>query len=186
MTRLGGEQIEAIGFSRIGDNVVIEENALFYGAEHIAIGSDVRIDAFAVITAGPETVEIGNHVHIACGVMIFGTQGVRIEDFCGLAPRATVFTTNDDYTGGALTGPTVPEEYRNVETGTVVLRKHAIIGCGSVVMPGVEVGVGASVGALSFVNKNILDFVVVSGRPLQCVGTRSRSLLDREREFLER
>jgi galactoside O-acetyltransferase len=181
---LSGEETERLGFSRVGEDVLIDSSARFYGSAHITIGSHVRIDAFCVITAGPGHVEIGNHVHIANGCSIMGTEGVQVEDFCGLSARATIFSTNDDYSGGALTNPTVPYEFRNVKAGRVTLRKHAILGCGSVVMPGVEIGVGASVGSLSYVNKSVPEFMVVTGNPIWRVGTRSRDLLQHEREFL--
>ena len=85
-----------------------------------------------------------------------------------------------------MTNPTIPDEFRNVTTAPVVLRKHALVGCGSVIMPGVTLGVGASVGALSFVNHSIPDFLVVFGTPLRKVGVRSKELLAMETRFLEK
>lgn len=186
MSFLAREVLEGLGFARLGEDVRVDESARFQGIDRVSLGSHVRIDAFVLVTAGPAAVEIGDHVHVAAGCFIFGTEGVRIEDFCGLSARVSIFSTNDDYSGGALTNPTVPEDLRKVTRAPVHLRRHAIVGCGSVVMPGVELGVGASVGALSYVNKNVPEFMVVSGNPLRRIGTRSRDVLERERELLER
>jgi galactoside O-acetyltransferase len=98
--------------------------------------------------------------------------------------RATLFTGSDDFSMGFLTNPTIPAKFRHVKSGDVVLRKHALVGCGAVVMP-VTLGVAASVGALSFVNKNVGDFEVVSGCPAVKVGMRHPRILDLERQFLD-
>jgi acetyltransferase-like isoleucine patch superfamily enzyme len=42
---------------------------------------------------------------------------------------------------------------------------------------------GASVGALSLVNKSVPDFAVVSGNPIRRIGTRDRRLLELEMQF---
>jgi galactoside O-acetyltransferase len=70
-----------------------------------------------------------------------------------------------------------------VTSGRVVLQKHAVIGSGSVIMPGVTIGTAAAVGALSFVNKKVPPFAVVTGNPLRKIGTRDRSILEREAAF---
>ncbi|HXN63976.1 MAG TPA: hypothetical protein VN862_01490 [Candidatus Acidoferrales bacterium] len=46
-------------------------------------------------------------------------------------------------------------------------------------------GVGASVGALSFVNKDVADFDIVVGIPAVRRASRSRKILDLEKELLE-
>jgi galactoside O-acetyltransferase len=123
---------------------------------------------------------------VASHCALLGTYGIVLEDFCGLSVRVSIVSASDDYSGGCLTNPTVPGDFRQVARGRVVLRRHAIVGCGSVRMPGVEIGLGASVGALSFVNKSVPEFMVVSGNPLRRVGARSRDILQREQELLTR
>ena len=180
------DELETMGIGAVGDRVMIDRTCRIFGAKCIRIGSDVRIDAFCVLSAGRDGITIGNHVHLGVGVTIVGQGNVVIEDFCGLSARVAVFSSNEDYSGGAMTNPTIPDEFRNVTTAPVVLRKHALVGCGSVIMPGVTLGVGASVGALSFVNHSIPDFLVVFGTPLRKVGVRSKELLAMETRFLEK
>ena len=75
-------------------------------------------------------------------------------------------------------------EFRKVTSGDVVFKKHALIGSGSVIMPGVTIETGAAVGALSFVNKNVPEFAVAAGIPARVIGQRNRRLLELEKTFL--
>jgi galactoside O-acetyltransferase len=178
------EELASLGFAAIGDEVHIDRTALFFGAEHIHLGSHLRIDAHCVIQAGPSGVRIGSYVHVAAGVTIGGVGAVEIQDFCGLSRNVAIFSSNDDYSGGAMTNPLVPAEFRRVTSGPVVLEKHTIVGSGSVIMPRVRIGLAAAVGALTLVNKNVPAFTVVSGNPPRKIGMRDRSILEREQDFL--
>ena len=165
-------------------NVQIDRTCRFFGTERIRIGSNVRIDPFCLISAGEGGIAIGNHVHISVAVTLAGTGAIVLEDFAGLSNRVSIFSSNDDYSQGYMTNPTVPDEFKCVTVAPVTVGRHAIIGCGSVVLPGVTIGLGASVGALSLVNKSVPDWMIVSGNPLRRIGTRDRKLLDLEAAFL--
>jgi acetyltransferase-like isoleucine patch superfamily enzyme len=169
------QELSEMGIST-GDNVQIHKSVLFFG-HNVEIASNVRIDCHCVITSG-EKVKIGNNVHLGIGVYLVGTAGITIEDFAGISARCTFFTTSDDYSGGHLTNPTILDKFRKVTAGPVAMEKHALIGSGSVVMPGVTVRRGAAVGALSFVNKSVPEYAVVSGNPLRKIGNRNREQLE--------
>ena len=170
---------------RCGENVSIHRTVQLFGADRLVIGSNVRIDCYAVISAR-EPVRLGSYVHLAAGSMVFGGEGVDIGDFAGLSSRVTIYTASDDYTGGHLTNPTVPDRFRQLDRGKVVLAPHVIVGAGSVILPGVTLHRGAAVGALSLVRKDVAEFQVVSGSPARPITTRNRELLDRlERELLD-
>jgi dTDP-4-amino-4,6-dideoxy-D-glucose acyltransferase len=172
------QEVKDIGFADVGQNVLIDRTALFYGADKISIGSNVRIDAYSVISAGAEGVSIGSHVHIAVYVFITGNARIELHDFSGLSGRVSIYSSNDDYLGHALTGPTVPAEYRRVTSAPVIIGRHVVVGTGSVILPGVTISEGATVGALSLVKKGIPPFVVV-------VGVDGRIVAERKRDFLE-
>jgi galactoside O-acetyltransferase len=172
-------------YGAVGVNVNIHPTAVLLGSDKIHLGNDVRIDCFCLLSAGEDGIHIGNNVHLAAGVYIFGSGGkVTIEDFCGLSSRVAVYTASDDYSEGYMTNPTVPEKYKKVRRGPVTLRKHAIVGSGTVIMPGVELGVGASIGALSLVNQPVGDFLIGLGNPLRLVGKRGQRLLELEKEYV--
>ena len=136
---LGREALHSMGLRSVGSDVQVDETVRVFGAQHVAIGSHVRIDCFAVITAGPERVSIGDHVHLGVGTCLFGTAGIEIGDFTSLSSRVSVYSTDDDYGGGRLSGPTVPLDFRSVHSSRVVLERHALVGAGSVILPGVRI-----------------------------------------------
>lgn len=168
----------------VGSNVNIHRTVLFFNPKQIFIGSNVRIDCYSLLSAGSAGIHIGNYIHIAASTHLFGNGGqIRLEDFCNLSSRVSLFTSTDDYAEGYMTNPMVPEHYKKVEHGSIILRKHAIIGCGSVVLPHVEIGLGSAVGALSLVKKNIAEFTIAGGIPAKKLGERGRKLLELEREL---
>lgn len=167
---------------RFGNNVQIHRTVLFFG-ENVQIGSNVRIDCYSVITSDHPVI-IGSHIHIGAGGHIFGTAGVNIHDFSNLSSRCSIFSTSDDYIEGYMTNPTVPDEFKQVTCAPVRIEKHVIIGCGSVVMPGITIGTGASVGALSLVNKDVPAFQIVGGIPIRPIGQRDKNrLMELEERF---
>jgi acetyltransferase-like isoleucine patch superfamily enzyme len=171
------------GFAACGEDVRIDGDARLFGAERIWIGSHVRIDAFAVISAGAGGIVIGDHVHIAAHVFMSGAARIEIGDFAGLSGRVSVYSSSDDYSGNALTGPTVPDEFTAVTSAPVTFGRHAIVGAGSVILPGVTIGTGAAIGALSLVRRDVADFTIVGGAPARVLGERSRRLLELEQRF---
>jgi galactoside O-acetyltransferase len=78
----------------------------------------------------------------------------------------------------------VPAKYTNVSHAPVTIGRHAIIGCGAVILPGVTIGEGAAVGALSLVTKDVPPFTIVAGTPAKVIGQRKRDLLELEAQFV--
>lgn len=170
-------------FGSVGTNVNVHRSCIIFGGERIHIGSNVRIDCFSMLSAGEQGIMIGDHVHIAAGCYLFGSGGkITIGDFAGLSARVSLFTATDDYLLGYMTNPTVPDKYKRVTKGDIVLNKHALVGCSAVIMP-CTLGVAVSVAALSFVNKNVADFEVVKGYPAVKVTSRRRRILDLEKQL---
>ncbi len=169
----------------LGENVKVHRSVQMFCPDLIHIGSNVRIDCFSLLSAGQEGIFIGDHVHLAAGVYLFGSGGrIILESFCGLSSRVALYTATEDYMGGFLTNPTIPMKYRNFRQGDVVLRRHAIVGAGSIVLPDVTIGLAAAVGALTLVNKSVEDFAVVAGYPFRIIGKRNTRILEDEKKLL--
>lgn len=144
--------------------MTIHPTALFFGREHVRLGRSVRIDAYAVLSASAAGVTLGAWSHMGVGTQIFAASGrVAIGRAVGISSRVSIFTGSDDYTGGHLCTPTLPDPYRNIQRGDVTIEEGAVIGCGSVILPGVTIGRGAAVGALSIIKHDVAPFTIVCG-----------------------
>lgn len=183
MAFLSRAALEAMGFRSLGRDVQLSEKASIYGAERISIADKARIDDFAVISAGAGGISIGRHVHIAVGVTLIGSEEIVVEDFAGISARSNVYSSNDDYSGVAMTGPTIPDEFRKIDSRPVRVGRHVIVGAGCVVTPGVTLGEGAAVGSLSLVNKDVPPFEIHGGVPARKLADRRRALLELEKKL---
>jgi galactoside O-acetyltransferase len=177
MAFLSRDALLALGFAAVGENVSLSDKASVYGASRIALGSNVRIDDFCVLSAGVGGIAIGSHVHVAVYSSLIGNGAIRLGDFAGLSSRVSIYSSSDDYSGASLTNPTVPEEFKHAEHADVELGRHVIVGAGSVILPGAVLAEGVAVGALSLVRGRCEPFSVWSGVPARRIGARSRELL---------
>ena len=172
-------------FKHIGQDVLIREYARFVRPENISIGSHVMIDDFVLVAGGREELtKIGNYVHIACFSCMLGGGGFTLGDFCGLAPGCKLFSESGDYIGGGLMNPTVPVQFRAPKVGRIVLGKFVGLGANCVVLPGVTIGEGATVGACSLVVKDIEAWTVNVGIPTRPIRFRNQDEVRRRAEEL--
>lgn len=176
--------VECMGFASVGENVFISGLASFYNCANISLGNNVRIDDFCVISAGEGGITIGSYVHIAVYSSLMGNALIKLEDYSGLSSRVSIYSSNDDYSGKYMTNPTVPQKYTNVSEAPVIVKRHVIIGAGSIILPGVTLHEGASVGALSLIKKDCEAFCTYFGLPAKKVGRRSKRLLEVEKDLL--
>ena len=175
------DELESLGFRKIGDNVKISRKSSVYGADKMSIGSNVRIDDFCILSG---KIEIGNNVHIAAYTALYGGScGVTVEDFVNLSSRICIYSVSDDYSGEFMTGPMVPDLYRNVNEAPVYIGKHVIMGSASMVMPGVNIGEGCVFGAFSFINHSTDPWTINVGIPCKVIKQRDRNVLKLESEM---
>jgi dTDP-4-amino-4,6-dideoxy-D-glucose acyltransferase len=184
MGYLTSEQIVKLGFASIGDNVLLSDKASYYNCRNIWLGNNVRIDDFCVLSAGEGGIAIGNYIHVAVYCSIMGNGKITMEDFSGLSSRVSIYSSSDDYSGFAMTNPTVPSKFTNVQHADVRIGRHVIIGAGSVVLPGVNIEEGVAIGALSLVKKNCRSFGIYIGVPAKRISDRKHNLLEKEKDLL--
>jgi galactoside O-acetyltransferase len=181
MAFMSRDVLEEMGFAHLGENVLISDKASIYNCGKISIGNNVRIDDFCVLSAGAGGMEIGDYIHLAVFVSLIGAGRIVLSDFSGLSSRVCIYSSNDDYSGEYLTNPTIPSEFSGVKHLDVFLGKHVIVGAGSVILPGVTLEEGVSVGALSVISKNCLAFGIYKGN--KRIGERSKRFLELERQL---
>lgn len=184
MAFMSQAELISTGFKSLGENVLISSKASIYNASNISIDDNARIDDFCILSAGAGGIRIGRYVHVGCYSSMIGQGSIVLDDFSGISGRVSIYSSNDDYSGNFMCHATIPDEYRNVQTGDVILKKHSIIGAGSVILPGVVIERGVAVGALSLVKENCAEFGVYTGIPAKRLKGRSRTLLEIENKCL--
>ncbi|MGR8929526.1 MAG: acyltransferase [Gammaproteobacteria bacterium] len=184
-THYSEEELADEGFRSLGRNVRIARNCTIIGAENIAIGDNVRIDGYCtLVAAGSGYINLGSYIHIGGYCALLASEGITMEDMTTISWGVRIFTRSDDFSGEYMTNPTVPAKYTNVSGGAVVLKRHAIVGSNSAILPKVTLEEGAAVGALSLVTKSLAPWGIYTGIPAKHLKARSRKLLERERDFL--
>lgn len=170
---LSKEELLDMGFAYVGDNVLLSRKASIYSPEKIYLHDNCRVDDFVVLSGG-KAMHIGRYVHIATHCSVLGQGAVIFDDFSGISCGVRVFSSSDAYDGSFLTNPTVPEEYRKVDTGMVHLGKHVVVGANSVILPGVKISDNVAIGAMSFVKDNVLvPNSIYAGSPLRWIKQRN-------------
>ena len=178
------EQIKAMGFAKYGQNVLLSDKASYYNCKNIRLGNNVRIDDFCVLSAGEGGIDIGNYIHIAVFSSLIGAGNISLADFCNISSRVSIYSSSDDFSGGAMTNPMVPTEFTNVYHADVKLARHVIVGSGAVILPGVTLDEGVAVAALSLIKKDCSAFGIYMGTPAKRVAERKQNLLELEKKFL--
>lgn len=178
------DELVNMGFKYVGENVKVAKNCTIIGLKNISIQSDVQIDENVFIGANKGYLNIGNHVHIGGSCHLNCSGGITLADFCGLSQGVRIYSVTDDYTGYSMTNVTVPEKYKMLKISPVILAPHVLIGSGSVVLPGVNIGIGSAVGALSLVTMSLQEWGIYIGAPAKKIKMRSKKILDIEERLL--
>jgi len=95
--------------------------------------------------------KLGYKTDIGAYTYINAINGVTIEDYVQVGSHCSIYSIS-----------TIDNK-----EGPVLLKKNCRVGSHSVVMPGVTIGENATVGAFSFVNKDIPDNVLAFGVPVK-------------------
>lgn len=136
------------------------------------LGLGTRIWAFAHVLPGARIgaecnicdgvfvendVVVGDRVTVKCGVQLW--DGLTIEDDVFIGPNATF--TNDPFPRS--------KEYPQAFARTII-RQRASIGANATILPGIEIGVGAMVGAGAVVTRSVPPNAIVVGNPARIKG----------------
>jgi UDP-2-acetamido-3-amino-2,3-dideoxy-glucuronate N-acetyltransferase len=157
--------------------VFIHERAL---CESENVGPRTRIWAFAHVLAGArigtdcnicdgvfieDHVTVGDRVTIKCGVQLW--NGVHLADDVFVGPNATF--TND---------PFPRSRRRHEDYPLTVVRAGASVGANATILPGLEIGQGAMVGAGAVVTRSVPPHAIVTGNPARIKGYSQTSTSD--------
>ena len=174
------KELEKLGFSKIGNNVLISRLTTFYNISGISIGNNVRIDDFCILSG---KITLYNNIHISAFCALYGSNGITISDFSGLSPRTTIFSASDDFSGEYMVGPMIPNKFRNIHGGTVNIGKFVQIGAGSIIFPDLNIGDGVSVGAMTLINKSLDPWTIYAGIPARILKKRSQKIVELSNKY---
>ena len=179
---LSEKELAELGLKFYGENVLIGRHVVLYSPGSLTLGDNVRIDDFSIVSG---KVTMGSYIHVSqfCGIY-GGNDGIVMEDFSGLSAKCSVYAVSDDYTGLSMTNPMVPAKYKPTAISKAVhIGKHAIVGCNSVVLPGVDIPEGAAVGSLSLVTRSLEPWSISTGIPAKKKADRHKDILELEKQF---
>jgi galactoside O-acetyltransferase len=165
--------MDKLKFKAIGENVTIYDPVTFIYPDLIVLNNNIIISEFSFINAGLGLF-VGNYIHISPHTSIMGGGYCILEDFVGLSAGVRLITGNDDYSGRALTNPTIPSEYRNIDKSFIHCKKHSLLATNVVVHPGVTIGEGAVAASNSLVTKDLEPWSIYIGIPAKKVKEREK------------
>ncbi len=178
------EELIQFGFKSLGTNVQISTKASLYDTNKMIIGSNVRIDDFALLIGN---VEIHDFVHIGayCGLHASQSGKIVFDDFSGISSNVTIYASSDLFDGEAMTArPGLPSTCTKAICTTVHLEKYSQVGTGSTILPNGSIGEGTAVGAMSLVNKPLEPWYIYFGIPCKKIKKRSSKMLKLIEEHL--
>jgi len=171
-----------LGLKDFGEKVRISRKASIYGASQISIGDNVRIDDFVILSG---SIQIGSFIHLGAYSSLFGKYGILMQDFSGVSSRVTVLSASDDFSGEYLTNSAVIDSiYCKTVGSEVVFERHANVGTGSTILPGVHLAEGTVIGAMSLASTNTEPWTIYFGIPCRAINTRRKDLLKLEGDVL--
>jgi galactoside O-acetyltransferase len=153
-------ELEALGVSCGGDDVLVHTSVVIVNTEGLRIGDHVRIDPFCVLSA-TGGITLGSHIHISSHCTLVGGGGIEIEDYATVSHGVRIFSVCDDARGHHMINPTVPDACRGLTTAPVKLKRHCAIGSGAIILAGVTIGEGALVGIASLIRKDVPDWTAI-------------------------
>jgi acetyltransferase-like isoleucine patch superfamily enzyme/dTDP-4-dehydrorhamnose 3,5-epimerase-like enzyme len=136
----------------------IGENTRIWAFAHVlpsaVIGADCNICDGVFVE---NDVVVGNRVTVKCGVQLW--DGLVVEDDVFIGPNATF--ANDRFPRSKV----FPEKFLKT-----IIRKGASIGANATILPGLEIGPNAMIGAGAVVIRSVPPNAIAVGNPARIIG----------------
>lgn len=164
--------------ARIGKRSIVGMRCVVEHPECVELGERgvLEADVYLKVVAETAVLELGDHVFIGRGTEIDVLGSVTVGAHTVIAPRCFI----TDHNHGILAGLRIDQQTCSIEP--VAIGSDVWLGTGVVVLPGVNIGDGAVVGANSVVTKDVAPMTVVSGAPARFLRVRDgKSREDGER-----
>jgi acetyltransferase-like isoleucine patch superfamily enzyme len=137
-------------------------------SSRISFGKGTVVKPYAVIQTWTGKISIGH----TCAVSSFnhistGSSDVIIGNYVRISPNVTILGGSRKFKERDVLIYYQASSHEGVKIGNDVL-----IGAGTVVLPGCNIGEGAVIGANSLVNKDIPPYAIAAGVPVKILGER--------------
>lgn len=131
----------------------------------------VKQGEFELNIIGPrENFKIDKTSHLKSGAFVDCSGGVVIGKYFHTGRNLTIFSSNHNYNSSKIPYDETPI------LKTVVIDDFVWCGANVTILPGVNVGEGAVIGAGSVVTKSVQKNSVVAGNPAKIIGKRDSKL----------
>lgn len=135
----------------------------------LTTGVGCRLDAFAreskIVLHIGDDVQMNDYVHIGA------IESITIKDRVLIASK--VFITDHNHGAYGLndihTSPLIPPSKRLLSCAPVIIEEDVWIGEFAMILPGVKIGKGSIVGAMSVVTKDIPEYSIAVGNPAKVI-----------------
>ena len=116
-----------------------------------------------------ENISLGDHVWIGHQCFVDGFGGISIGSGTIVGNKTEIISANHNFKGEDMWE--VPYDKRFIKK-PVVIGENVWLGMRALVLPGVEIGEGAIIGAGSVVTKNVPPLAIVGGNPAAVIKYR--------------
>ena len=177
----------------MGRNVLLDVGIQILNPEFISIGDNTWVDKFVILLAGPPRktrityykknesypgaegeLHIGANCHIAPHSLVSAHGGVWLGKNLTIASGSRVYSFSHHYKN--LVDQSDPrldyyfssraaDEDQAMISSPIVMQDNTALGLNSVILPGVTIGIGSWIGAMSLVLKDIEPNVIAAGNP---------------------
>ena len=147
------------------------------GARHVAIGKGFTTGVGCRIDAFPEQagtcIHIGNDVQINDYVHLGSVESIKIGDRVLIASKVFISDHNHGFYKGseAHSSPFESPIERKLVSAPIVIEEDVWLGEFVCVLPGVTIGRGSIIGAMSVVTRNIPPMCIAVGSPAKVIKT---------------
>src|ERR1700722_4767166 len=154
----------------------ISEDLIFAGNEDpfkwISVGAGAEIQRHCLVWIGEDeskepTLSIGERVFVGQGTHLSVMCPMVIGNHCLIGAYSYLLTNNHRFESR-----TMPIRDQGYVEKPLVVGDDVWIGAHCVVMPGIEIGRGAIIGAGSVVTRNVAEYEIWGGTPARKIGTR--------------
>lgn len=157
----------------LGADVVVLGMPELHGSRRIDLGRNLYLyPGLYLETQANGRIEVGDGVVLSRGVHLVAFEGIRIGAGSMIGEYASLRDANHRHGAG------LELRHSGHEASPIRIGRNVWIGRGAVVLPGVEIGDGAVVGANAVVTRSVAAGAVVGGVPARPLSGRQARVED--------